>query len=336
MSTVLAHVTRGDLVESRHYGSIVVSDSEGKILASAGDPELTTYFRSACKPIQGLEIFCSGAYDKYHFTDKQLSIMCSSHFGEMEHQQAILELMDKIGLSFDDYLTGSPYSYDPATRDRQLWYHTVLKPYNSDCSGKHTGFLASCKAKGYPTAHYNDPKHPLQQEILAIVAEVTRMKAADIHIGIDGCSVPVHGMPIHNMAMGYARFTTPKYLPEKFQEPARKIFHAMTTYPLMVGGHGSFCTDFMTATHGRFIGKLGAESLYCIGVKDKNIGITVKIADGSYRPLFAVVMSTLKQLDLLTPEEEQELKKYIQPPIINDHDNKVGEIIPAFKLQMNG
>ena len=34
----LAHTTRGDGIESAHYGSIAVTDNAGKLLYYAGDP----------------------------------------------------------------------------------------------------------------------------------------------------------------------------------------------------------------------------------------------------------------------------------------------------------
>ena len=48
METVkLAEVTRGSLVESIHRGAVAVVDTKGKLLASAGNPQYLTYFRSA-------------------------------------------------------------------------------------------------------------------------------------------------------------------------------------------------------------------------------------------------------------------------------------------------
>ena len=54
MSNAIVNVTRGNIVESKHNVSIVVANSSGEIIASAGDENLITYMRSAAKPLQAL------------------------------------------------------------------------------------------------------------------------------------------------------------------------------------------------------------------------------------------------------------------------------------------
>ena len=46
--------TRGDTVESIHYGAIAVVDATGKLIASYGYPQAITYLRSSAKPFQAL------------------------------------------------------------------------------------------------------------------------------------------------------------------------------------------------------------------------------------------------------------------------------------------
>lgn len=75
MPALLAEVTRGSIVESRHYGHVAVCDSKGNLIAKAGDPKTVTYIRSACKPIQALNVFVSGAQDKYNFSSEELAAL---------------------------------------------------------------------------------------------------------------------------------------------------------------------------------------------------------------------------------------------------------------------
>ncbi len=333
MPALLAEVTRGPIVESRHYGHVAVCDSDGRLIAYAGEPETVSYMRSAAKPIQTLNVFMSGAYERFGFTDEEIAIMCGSHFGEESHKRVVLGLLDKIGLSLDDMLCGCPLSIKPALCEAQLRENRTLYPYNSDCSGKHCGFLASCLAKGYPIQAYNRPEHWMQKDVLRIFSEITRVPEDQIPIGIDGCTVPVHAIPVRNMAMAYARMTTPEHLPEKYREPAKIICRAMNAYPEMIGGNGGFCTEFRKATPYRFIGKCGAEANYCVGVIGKNMGIAVKIDDGNMqRPLYPVVMSVLDQLGLLSEEEKTALTAFITPPVLNDIGEPIGVTRPAFKL----
>ncbi len=333
MAEVLAEVTRGPVTESRHWGDIAVCNSSGKILASAGDPGFVTYLRSACKPIQALNRFCSGAAEKWRFTQKEYAIMCASHYGLPMHRDIILGLLEKLGCSLDDLRTGAPLSISPAYREEQLRDRLELKPYHSDCSGKHCGFLADCIAEGYPTENYDDPNHPLQREILKIVSEIAGLPAEEIAVGVDGCGVPVHAMPLFRMAAAYARFSTPELLPEKYWDGAKIFADAMNAEPDMVAGPGGFCTEFLRATRGRFVGKLGAEDVYCIGARGIDLGIAVKIEDGNtQRVLYPVVMSVLEQLGMLTEEERAGLTQFIRPAVLNTHRQQVGEVRPAFRL----
>lgn len=331
MSEILVEVTRGNIVESKHHGSIAVTNSRGELLAYAGEPNFLTYIRSAAKPFQAMNVLFSGAFEKYKLTEQELAIMCSSHYGESYHKETIYGILKKLDLPLTALLCGTPLSINPLYRERQLREHYPLDEANSDCSGKHSGFLAVCKAKGY-SLDYLSAQHPMQKEILHIISAMCGVPEEDISIGVDGCGVPVHAMPLRNMAMGYARISTPEVLEEPYQSAAKRITAAMSAYPEMIAGTGGFCTEFLKNTHGRFCGKLGAEALYCIGGIGQDIGIAVKIEDGNYRALYPAVMSTLIQMDLLSNTEIASLQQFIEPDNINDHGNSVGKISPCFSL----
>ena len=53
---VLVEVTRGNQVESRHRGAVVVVDESGRTVFSLGDTEASTFPRSACKAMQALPL----------------------------------------------------------------------------------------------------------------------------------------------------------------------------------------------------------------------------------------------------------------------------------------
>src|SRR5680860_56455 len=62
-ATAIAEVTRGQRVESVHMGTVVVADAAGRIVASAGDPQTFSYFRSSAKPFQACLLYTSDAAD---------------------------------------------------------------------------------------------------------------------------------------------------------------------------------------------------------------------------------------------------------------------------------
>src|SRR5690606_7972486 len=75
----IADVVRGEVVESRHYGAVVVADADGGLVAAAGDPDIITYPRSSLKPFQALPLIESGAADAFGLNDRQLALACASH-----------------------------------------------------------------------------------------------------------------------------------------------------------------------------------------------------------------------------------------------------------------
>ena len=52
----LFEVTRGRIVESVHYGSIAVVDSNGKLIASFGDPKADAFLPSSAKAYKALPL----------------------------------------------------------------------------------------------------------------------------------------------------------------------------------------------------------------------------------------------------------------------------------------
>ncbi len=334
MSEAFVNVTRGPIVESIHRGDAVAVNAQGKILAFAGDPYKETYIRSAGKLFQSINVFLSGAAERFSFTDPEIAIMCASHYGEDFHRAVIAGILVKIGLPMDALQCGSTWSIKPDYARAQAAANTILCPSNNDCSGKHAGMLAACLVKKYPVSDYTLASHPLQADILAIIAGICGIDRAKIKIGVDGCSVPVHGMPIYNMALGFARLANPTELEPATASACDRIFQAMNRAPEMVAGTGGFCTELMRHTHGKLVGKLGAEGIYCIGVKDCNIGLAIKIEDGNYsRSLNPAVMRCIEDLDLLTKEELDALESFRNPEIKNGVGMTVGSVSPCFHLK---
>ena len=84
---LLVEVTRNNTVESRHFGSAVVSDYKGNIVESWGDIDGLVFPRSTLKPMLAIQLVESGACDEYALNDAELSLACSSHQGEPIHQK---------------------------------------------------------------------------------------------------------------------------------------------------------------------------------------------------------------------------------------------------------
>jgi L-asparaginase II len=115
-------------------------------------------------------------------------------------------------------------------------------------------------------------------------------------------------MPIKNMAIAFENLANPNKAPERYRDAADIVRRAMAAEPLMTGGHKRFCTDLNDCS-GKVTAKGGAEGVYCMGLVGKNVGIAMKMDDGSHRGWVALAVQVLKDLGMLTSAEYEHLYK---------------------------
>lgn len=332
-SAELVTVIRGPVVESVHMGHVAVVDHTGHVLYRAGNPDTVTYMRSAAKPIQVLPVILSGAADTYAFTDTELAVMCASHYAEPHHLEAVRSILNRIGLTEDHLLCGPAQSLNPDVARRQAWDHQEKKPIFNDCSGKHAGMLSVCVHMGWPLDTYTDPDHPLQQDIRQRMADVCGLDPLEIQTGVDGCSVPVFAMPLSAMARSFSKLANPELVDNPVRGALHRIRYAMWGSPEMLAGTGGFCSALNRGGCGTVIGKLGAEGLYCIGVAGKDMGIALKIQDGSFRAVWPSAVRLLDQLGITGESLKQEISVFRDMPNRNAHGETVGRIHGVFRLK---
>jgi len=180
---VLVEVTRGSMVESRHRGSVAVVDVTGKIALRWGDTATPVLPRSAIKAIQALPLVESGAADAFSISDAELAIACASHSGEPRHVATVRGWLERMGLGEDDLECGAHWP-----RHHRQTLHDMIRageepgPAHNNCSGKHTGMLATAHHLGETLAGYVAPTHGVQQRILgtleACAASTSAMRRA--------------------------------------------------------------------------------------------------------------------------------------------------------------
>lgn len=331
MSEVLAHVTRGELIESMHRGSIAVVHPDRSLVASSGDPALLTYWRSAAKPIQALTVITTGAADHFRFTDRELAVMCASHAAERFHRETVQSILDKIGLSERDLQCGTHMPLDEGAARELIVSGGQPTPLYSNCSGKHAAMLAVAVHMGFQPQGYYLADHPVQKLMIATVSDFCDVPVRDLQLGVDGCGVPVFGLPLRAMALAYARLADPSEIKAEYAEAVERIVRAMQAYPEMVSGTGRFTTELMRAGAGEVIAKSGAEGVFSFGLRSSGLGITVKVEDGGSRAIPRLVLEILRQLGydlsghpLLLPFERGEVR--------NNRGELVGRILPVFTL----
>lgn len=324
MSEILLHYTRGGHVENIHRGDVAAVNCAGEVVASIGNAYLPMFWRSAAKPFQALPFVKNGGLEKYSVTDEELALLVSSHSGEENHVSLVRGILAKLGLNESVLDCGVVRPMSGKAFKKLVAAGEKVLPVHNPCSGKHSQIIALAMMLGIPYEGYTKPDHAAQKIIFDHVAMASRMDKSKLEIGIDGCGVPVFYLPIYNMSLAYARLSTPtKGDWGDYELAATKIRDAMSNYPQVLSGTGRIDLAVSEVTRGRIIAKIGADAVYCLAVKDGDLGITFKIEDGSYAAVTPMTIAVLKHLDLLTKGEADELNK-IFPPVLKNHR---GEII---------
>jgi len=327
-------VTRGRYVESNHEIHAAVVDNEGRLLYAVGNPDRLTFPRSSMKPFQAVPLIESGAADAFGYGDAEISLSCASHSGEPIHRHAVLDVLSRAHLSEEDLQCGTHIPRDGESYRELIREGRELTPVFSNCSGKHSGMLLTAAHLNEDTQTYREIEHPHQQRILSVIADVCDYPAEEIGIGVDGCGVPVHRLPLRHAALGFARLAKPEGTVSELRADAlNRVRRGMTRRPEMVAGKNRFDTDLMRVFQGNLVAKVGAEGVQCIGVADRGIGIAVKVEDGSERATFVAAMEVLKQLGIGTDQQFAELADYVHAPVLNARRESIGEIKPNFVLR---
>jgi L-asparaginase II len=328
----LVHVYRGPLIESNHYGHIAVVDLKGNVLRGLGDPQHVTFVRSSSKPLQAIPVVESGAADRYRFSQADLALCCASHNGEQRHTDRVADMLARIGVPHEALQCGIHAPRDQDNYKKLIRSGGELTPIYNNCSGKHTGMLTLASHLGADLSGYRSIDHPVQVLMRAAVADMAGMPAEDIVIGIDGCGVPVFGVPLDRLALAFAKLSDPSGQPDPRRQALEQITAAMMAHPEMVGGKERFCTDLMSALPGRIIGKAGAEGVYAAGIMGKGIGIAVKVDDGNARAAYPTVVAILEQMGYLGEADLKALEAHRTPSIQNARDEIIGKLQVAFSL----
>ncbi|MCI0490919.1 MAG: asparaginase [Blastocatellia bacterium] len=342
---ILAEVLRGPIIEARHRGVIVALEPDGRVIARLGDEGLITATRSTIKPVQAIPLITSGAADRFNITSRELAVACASHSGESIHTETVAGLLARIGLDERALLCGAHPAYNEDAARRLEREGEPFTELHNNCSGKHAGMLATAVHLGLSVEDYVSPDHPVQREIASTFARLGGIDP-QMPMGIDGCSAPTFGVPLKSLALAFARLVSPLRAESSASdssaaEAAGRIVAAMTAHPEMIGGtKGRLDTDLAVAAGGRLICKVGAEAVYSIGVLPyeawpRGLGIAIKIEDGSYRALGAVVVETLAQLGVLDRSEQERLASYHRPVLVNHRSLNVGEVRANFNLEFD-
>lgn len=308
----VAVTSRSGVDESVHFGAVVGLSPTGDIEFAAGNPSALVYPRSSTKPMQALAMVRAGL----DLPSELLALVCASHDGTDMHTSAALRILASAGL--DERALGNTASMplDDAAERAIIRAGGGPSSLSMNCSGKHSGMLATCVHNHWSLDSYLSVDHPLQAAITDTVDEVAGEHHA--HIGVDGCGAPAHMISLVGLARSFRAIAT-----GEAGHGTRAIYEAMTTHPEMVGGERRDVTILMRSLLG-MMAKDGADGVYAAAFPDGR-AVAVKIADGGDRARPPVMVAALARLGVDTTQ----VAPLVQQSILG-HGHPVGAVRAVF------
>jgi L-asparaginase II len=261
---MVIEATRAGVVEARHrvHAAAVTG---GEIVEAVGDPGLVTYLRSSAKPLQALPL----VRVRRDLGEQEIAIACASHLARPDQLAAVRRL-----------LAAAP------AEERELECGPEPTPIEHNCSGKHAGMLALCRARGWASEGYRLPDHPCQAAMLAEVSTAAEVEPEALGTAVDGCGVVTFALPLWRAAHAFAR------LPEL--EGAERVLDAMRSHPELLRGPVAADAMLARALPG-WVAKGGAEGLLC-AVSPDGVGLALKVEDGAFRAVRPALAAFLRRL----------------------------------------
>ncbi len=316
---VLVEIERSGFVESRHVGVVAVADADGKVLGAVGDPQLVVYARSCSKPFQALAVRRLGVQERLGLGELALAGACGSHDGAPAHVESVRKVLAAAGL--DEGALRCPPAW-PGNREARGRVEARAPVYHN-CSGKHAYMLAGAVARGWAPDRYAEPEHPLQGVVMDALTDYAGTPI--VHVGVDGCGVPVHAMPLAGLATAYARLGARALAG---QEDPSALIEAVRRHPFMLAGSGQLDTVLLEATGGRVLAKVGAEAVYAAVNLATGHGVALKVVDGSPRARGPALVAVLQALGWV---DAAELEVILPAAVTEVHGGgrPVGTVHPA-------
>lgn len=306
----VAITSRSGLDESVHFGAVVALDRDGSVSLAVGRPESVVYPRSSNKPMQAVAMVRAGLSLPPHL----LALVCASHDGTPMHTAAALEILATAGLDATALGNTAGMPLDDAAGRDVVRAGGLPTPLMMNCSGKHSGMLATCALHGWATAdgEYLRIDHPLQLAITHAIDELTG--EPHDHIGIDGCGAPAHAFSLLGLARSFRAIAT-----GEGGSGCAEVYTAMTSHPEMVGGEPRDVTQLMRHVPG-LMAKDGADGVFAAALPDGR-AVALKIADGGDRARPPVMVAALRHLGV----DVSDVAPLMEQPILG-HGHRVGDV----------
>jgi L-asparaginase II len=281
-------VHRGDVDEATHLVH-AVAVRDGAVVEQAGEADRVAYLRSSAKPFQALPLVRA----RDDLASEEIAIASASHLASPEQLAAVRSLLARAPAEEDELECGA----EPT-------------PLQHNCSGKHAGMLALCRARGWASGGYRLATHPVQHACLAEISSASDVPVDEIPTAVDGCGVLTFALPLERMALLFSRLEQ--------VDGGPRVAAAMRAHPDLIRGPMAADSLLMRELEG-WTAKGGAEGLLC-AVGPDGLGIALKVEDGSMRAIRPALGEFLRRLGLQSGELGVQ-------PLENSRGELVGELV---------
>lgn len=330
--STLVEEYRGGVLENVHYGVVCGVNERGEVIYSSGDEMHVAFLRSAAKPFQAIPVAKQIIDEKFGLTSREAALFTASHRGEAYHMEALESLLAKTGIAEEELLTHPTYPLNEEPKSACLSQGIAKRRIFHNCAGKHLGYLALSKERGYSTDDYYELGHPAQQEALDVFADLADYPKEQIQLGVDGCGFPVFALPLKHLAISYLKLACPDLIEDgETRHAVIKITRWMTENPHIVASHQFICTALLQDPN--IIAKGGAMGVYGFALKKERISFALKVIDGSELVWPLVIAEILRQIDYGNEATIQRLEALVPREIKNDNQRVVGEKKAVFTLE---
>ena len=192
---VLIEVTRGQLVESWHRGSVAVAAPSGALALALGDVASPVYPRSAIKALQAVPLIESGAADHFGFGPAEIALACGSHAGTERHATLAASMLHRAGLTPSALHCGAHAPLGPSAAN------ALIAASRADATpqqllGQACRHACNRRALGRADRRLLGACHQVQRRDPSRLAEVSGPPLGADVLRHDGCSVPSWAMPL--------------------------------------------------------------------------------------------------------------------------------------------
>ena len=321
MERLIVEELRGDVIEAVHNVSAVVLQGKN-IIMSFGDTERVVPMRSVAKPFMLGPLIKECGNSRIRLTSAMLSIMASSHNGEKAHRDLVERILELSESTVADLFCGShlPY-YDWLYNDYFEEKNLARRQLFHNCSGKHAGMLLLSKLIGVDKTNYWSKDCPVQTAITDSVIELLSVgKKYSFSLALDGCGVPTYCATLPIIAQAYQALYSVEHL--------KTVFDAIIQEPFY--NSGTDRVEKVIIEECGCLAKSGSSGLFCIADSEEDIGIAIKVNDGSDDAAEVAIVEILSMLGMLGQEQSKRLNQYRYLPILTSTAENSGRFNPVW------